>query len=195
MSQNISSLLKVPLVPGGRAFDDMGRTAAVNAFEQNGRRHDPSDVVEVDNGKCEVKFNVMDSKSVSESFNIKDYNLWPYYIEGRFDRDYKSEMKNSPDHLIFLTGLIHCQRMIYTYLCYHFNAPYSQMGDEQFKIWTVKLDISMPDMLVVSEDVIQKMVVTGLKKIGDKKYVISVRSKFNDMLEWSGSCVVYDIRT
>ena len=62
-------------------------------------------------------------------------------------------MIHSPDHLIFLSTLIQLQKMIYIYLCYEFNYPFSLNEEEKLKIWPTNISIDMPKMITKSKNI------------------------------------------
>ena len=59
-----------------------------------------------------VSFNVMPERNVTETLHIKEYHIKHREITGVFDREYETSMKHSPNHLIFLTALVHLQKLI-----------------------------------------------------------------------------------
>ena len=91
--------------------------------------------------KSSVLFNVLPNKDVKEDIIIKKYILEKRYIEAIFDRKYQSKMRQSPDHLIFLSSFVQLQKLIYVYLCYEFGLSINLEGDEKIKIWPTNLNI------------------------------------------------------
>jgi hypothetical protein len=146
-----------------------------------------------DDSKVECGFNVMPNKPVSETFSIKEYRVWDKYAEATFDREYFSSMKKSPDHLIFLTGLVHMQKLIYIYLANHWGFKYDPTGDEQIKIWPTSVQVEMPSMVRKSEGVVQKMWVKELKEEKNGVFSIAVTSTFQDLVTISGVCKIFKI--
>ena len=75
--------------------------------------------------------------------------------EETIEVDY-SEMSQSPDHLIFLSTLVHLQKMIYIYLCYEFGLSMKLEENEKLKIWPTNINISMPKMVTKKKDISQR---------------------------------------
>lgn len=169
-------------------------TVAKSAFDNKGSRHDQSPLEINENGLCQLSFNVMDGRQVNENLHIKKYKVWPGYIEAQFDREYFSSMEKSPNHLIFLTGLIHSQRILYVYLCSYFGITYFGQDSEKFKIWPTGVSVDLTAMVTDTKNVTHKMLVEKIVRVGPRKYLVSARSKFNDHIETSGDCLIYDIR-
>lgn len=117
-----------------------------------------------------VSFNVMPNKQVCETLNIKEYLIKHREITGVFDREYETSMRNSPNHLIFLTALVHLQKLIYVYLCDEFGFTYDPFGDEVLKVWPTNLEIEMPKMITKTRDVKQHVKINSLRKTGEKSY-------------------------
>ena len=130
--------------------------------------------------KCSIKFNVLPRKQVSEYILVSKYVLKKRYIEAHFNRKYITEMINSPDHLIFLTSLVHLQKMIYLYLCYEFDLPISFSGKESLKVWPTKINVDMRNLITQSTDLIQNIKITNLKKTGPKSYFGKCISDINN---------------
>ena len=73
-------------------------------------------IVISDNTIQKIKFNVMNGKDVEEILFVKEYRIWDNAIETIFDRDYKTDMLNSPSHLTFLSSLTNLQKMVYVFM-------------------------------------------------------------------------------
>ena len=61
---------------------------------------------------CCLEFNVMAGRPVTEVLHFRSYEVNQDYARGVFDRTYTSAMKASPSHLVFLTALVHLQKMM-----------------------------------------------------------------------------------
>jgi hypothetical protein len=146
-----------------------------------------------DDSKIECGFNVLPNKPVSETFKLKEYRVWDSYAEATFDREYISSMKKSPDHLIFLTGLVHTQKLIYVYLSQHWGFQYDPNGDEQIKIWPTSLQVEMPAMIRKNKNVVQKMWVKELREEKNDVFSITVSSTFHDLVTINGVCKIFKI--
>ena len=53
---------------------------------------------------------------------------------GRVDRSYKTDMEKSPNHYIFLSGLVNLQKMIYVLMCSKFGFSCRENDKEKLKI-------------------------------------------------------------
>ena len=115
-------------------------------FALSGKRSFPNkieiDVTGSSRSKSSISFNVLPDKSVKEDIIVKKYILKERSIEAIFDRKYYSEMAQSPDHLIFLSALVHLQKMIYIYLCYEFGLSMKLEENEKLKIWPTNIKMS-----------------------------------------------------
>jgi len=143
--------------------------------------------------KSMVLFNVLPNKDVKEDIIIKKYLLQKRYIEAIFDRKYESTMRQSPDHLIFLSSLVQLQKMIYVYLCYEFGLSINLDGDEHLKIWPTNLNINMPKMITKKKNISQKIYIKSLRKTGDKTYFGKCESTIDDVVTISADALVYII--
>ena len=122
--------------------------------------------------KIGLEFNVMPNKTVSETFTTSKYELVSdKIIEAHFNREYVSEMKNSPSHVIFLTMLIHFQKLAYIQLCRHFGFPYDPHAEEIIKVWPTELNTKMPVMIEKETNLIQRFELTGIRKLDQGKYL------------------------
>jgi hypothetical protein len=116
-----------------------------------------------------LEFNVMPDRPVREALCCCEYRVWDRYVEGEFDREYHSTMLNSPDHLIFLSMLIQCQKLIYVYMCHALRLPYEPSGPELVKIWPTRANVTMQAM-VTKGHVTQCMSVVMLRRISENTY-------------------------
>jgi hypothetical protein len=123
-----------------------------------------------------ILFNVMPGKNVKETLMIKEYRIWDRYIEAVFDREYLSEMKKSPDHLIFLTALVHMQKILYVYVCHEFGIEYAPGQDEKIKFWPIKLELSIPKLIRSQEDVVHKLSIDSIIETDANGYLMKARS-------------------
>ena len=80
-----------------------------------------------------MRFNILPDKFVEEILVINRYVVEENKIKVYFDRLYKTDMKKSPNHYIFLSSLINLQKMVYLLMCERFNIKYSEHDDEKFK--------------------------------------------------------------
>ena len=144
-----------------------------------------------DHSRQILRFNVLPNKFVEETLIIDRYVIDDIKIEVYFDRLYKTDMKKSPNHYIFLSSLINLQKMIYLLMCKRFNIKYSDYDDEKFKIWPLQTDIEMKGMVRDSINIMQDFIIDDFKKISDKKYYIHGKSSTNSIINITGSALVY----
>ncbi|MBN8554801.1 MAG: hypothetical protein J0L93_05095 [Deltaproteobacteria bacterium] len=136
-----------------------------------------------DNAEINCSFNVMNGRSVSEKFLVKEYRIWDRYGEATLDREYFSSMEKSPDHLIFLTGLIHSQKLLYLLLSKEFGFEYSPEKKEDLKIWPTSIKIEMPKMVRKNQDVVQKMWINSVKPKGNNQYEVNMTSEYEGVIK------------
>jgi hypothetical protein len=169
---------------------------SITSLEKNplsfARYFEPEAIIR-DNSVIKCGFNVMPDRPVEESFKVKEYRVWPKYAEATFDREYFSSMKKSPDHLIFLTGLVHTQKLIYIYLCNEWGIPYGPNEVEKFKIWPTKVEIDMPTMVRKKNDVVQTLHVNSLTEDKNGVFEINIKSSFNNVVTINAVCRVFKI--
>ena len=151
------------------------------------------DVSGNDKSKSSITFNVLPGKNVKEDIIVKKYILKKRSIEAIFDRRYYSEMSQSPDHLIFLSTLVHLQKMIYIYLCYEFGLSMKLENNEKLKIWPTNINISMPKMITKKKDISQIIKIKSLRKTGNKTYFGKCESSIEDIVTISADALVYTI--
>ncbi|MFQ6675910.1 MAG: hypothetical protein ACE5LH_06140 [Fidelibacterota bacterium] len=138
-----------------------------------------------------VSFNVMPDLSVEETLFIKEYRIWDRYIEAVFDRKYSSAMAKSPDHFMFITALVHLQKMLYVYLCHEFDIPYRPTERERIKIWPTVLSLDMPRLVTESTDIVHRLRITDVFQRNAKSYYVSGDSIIENTVRIQGEAVVY----
>ena len=151
------------------------------------------DVFGTDQSKSSLSFNVLPGKNVKENIIVKKYILKERYIKSVFDRKYQSDMAQSPDHLIFLSTLIHLQKMIYIYLCYEFGLSVKLEDNEKLKIWPTNIQIDMPKMITKTEDISHTIEIKSLRKTGGKTYFGKCESSIDDIVKISADALIYTI--
>ena len=151
------------------------------------------DVLGTDQSSSSIMFNILPGKNVKEDIIIKKYILKERYIEAVFDRKYHSDMAQSPDHLIFLSTLVHLQKMIYIYLCYEFGLSMKLEDNEKLKIWPTNININMPKMITETEDISHAIKIKSLRKTGSKTYFGKCESSINGIVRISADALVYTI--
>ena len=126
---------------------------------------------------CRCGFNVMPGRPVEEVLKVREYRVGQGYVEAHFDREYHSSMLASPSHLIFLTALVHTQKMLYLALCRHWGLDYDPQGPEQFKMWPTKIDVKIPQLIAEERDLVQQLWLRRVRRMPNGSYrsVIDVR--------------------
>ena len=146
-----------------------------------------------DNSIQGLKFNVMHKKDVQERLIFKKYIIKENRIETYFDREYKTSMKKSPDHYIFLSSLINLQKMIYLLMCDRFNISYSKNDEEKIKIWPTSVDVRMNGIIRKKKNIMQDFELTSISQVSDGKYQISGKSSAESTLLLKGEALIYII--
>jgi len=144
-----------------------------------------------DNSRQRLSFNVLPNKFVEETLMIDRYVIDGNKIQVYFDRLYKTDMKKSPNHYIFLSSLINLQKLVYLLMCEKFNIKYSEHDDEKFKIWPLQTSIEMKGMVRDSINIMQDFIIDDFKKINDRKYYIHGKSSTKSIINITGSALVY----
>ena len=142
------------------------------------------------NDVSSLSFNILPNRNVYEQINVKKYILKRRSIEAIFDRDYHSDMLHSPDHLIFLSILIQLQKMIYIYLCYEFNYPFSLEEEEKLKIWPTNINIDMPKMITKRTNISHKIEISNLRKINSQTYFGKCNSSIENIINIKADAMV-----
>ena len=146
-----------------------------------------------DNSIQNLKFNVMHEKDVEEKLVFKKYVINGNKIETYFNRKYKTSMKKSPDHYIFLSSLINLQKMIYLLMCDRFDISYIKNDEEKIKIWPTSVDIRMNGIVRKKNNIMQDFELTSISQISDNKYSISGNSSAESTILLKGEALVYII--
>ena len=76
-------------------------------------------------------------------------------------------MERSPSHLIFLSTLVHTQKLLYLALCREFGFEYDPNGGESFKMWPTKINVRIPELIEEEEGLVQKLWVTDLRQFNE----------------------------
>lgn len=124
----------------------------------------------------QIEFNVMSSRPVKETLYVKEYHLWQDQVVAVFDREYSSAMKHSPDHLIFLTALVHLQKLIYVLMCEKFGLQYVESAAEVLKIWPTKVVCEIPKLVRPKKNLKQSFLIDHLVPRADGSFFLSGRS-------------------
>lgn len=154
------------------------------------RQREPAKVITEDFTN-RVEFNVMPGLEVKETLIMKEYRIWPRYMEAVFDREFSSSMAQSPDHFMFITALVHMQKMLYVYMCYEFDIPYTPTERERIKIWPTVLKIDMPKLITKRTDIVHRMRVDDLFQRNPKSYYVAGPSTIENTVSIDGEAVAY----
>lgn len=146
-----------------------------------------------DNFKNDLAFNVMPDRMVRETLTVREYRVGDKYIEALFDREYTSEMLRSPDHLTAPLVQIHSQKLLYAYLCHHFNLPYSPTGPELLKIWCTRFTMELPKLVREGRDLLQKMHILRIDDRGDKRFEVEIKTDIENIITMHAVAAVYII--
>jgi hypothetical protein len=137
-----------------------------------------------------LSFNVMAGKPVSETLHVHRYLVGDRYAEAHFDRTYTSSMKASPSHLIFLSTLVHTQKLLYIALCREFGFEYDAEGPEHFKLWPTKVNVRIPELIAEEEKLVQKLWITELTQFNEKTYRAKIETRVGSLV-MTGTCPVF----
>jgi len=151
----------------------------------------PPEKIISENTQSHLVFNVMPDRRVEETMFIKEYRLWPNYMEAVFDRNYKSSMIHSPDHLIFLSVLISSQKSLYVYVCHLLKIPYDPHGQERMKIWPIDVKVDLPRMVRKREGLVHCLQFTELKKLDSAKYHLGFQSHVGNTIRVDAEALVF----
>jgi hypothetical protein len=147
----------------------------------------------VGGAELSVAFNVYDSLPVRERLLLKQYRIWRRDVEAVFDREYSSAMLQSPDHMIFLTAMVHLQRMAYIWICCELAGTYEPAAPEKFKIWPTSMNCSMPRMVRDSFDVIQTLKVISFEHRANGSYHMAGVSTVGGGIRIEATATVFSI--
>ncbi len=144
--------------------------------------HDQDLQVFEENHTSHLVFNVMPDRPVTETLTVNRYVVGDRYAEAHFDRSYESSMQNSPSHLIFLSALVHTQKLLYVVLCREFDFDYDPEGTEQFKMWPTKVNVRIPELIKEESGLVQKLWVRDVKKFNDTTYRVVLETRVGSMV-------------
>jgi len=154
-------------------------------------RNPNSALVIHDNAHLNLGFNIMKDRRVEENFYVKEYRVWDRYAEATFDRDYVSNMKKSPNHLIFFTACAHTQKLLYVALCKELGFTYSAEDDEKFKFWPTKVEVDMPGMVRQNKNVLQQLWIEKFELVEKGVYDVVFHITFNSKVTIQSTGKIY----
>ena len=129
-----------------------------------------------------LEFNVMPGRPVAEDLRVREYRCAHRYAEALFDRDYRSSMTASPNHLIFLSALVHTQKLLYLALCQEFGFQYDPNGAEKLKMWPTKVECRIPELISQETDMVQKLWVLDVKKFDTRTYRVKIETRIDSLV-------------
>jgi len=142
-----------------------------------------------------VSFNVMPGKQVEEKLIMRRYRVWDDAIEAEFDREFYSSMVKSPDHLIFVTALVHLQKMVYVYMCHYCGLKYDPYGHEVLKVWPTELEISMPKLITRHSNIKHLMKIKSVVEIRPNQFLVTADSSIENRLTINGQAAVIRLKS
>ena len=143
-----------------------------------------------ENSTQNIRFNVMPDRYVEEDVKIKEYRIWDNAIETIFDRDYKTDMLNSPSHLTFLSSLTNLQKMVYVFMHHYLSLEYNKDANELIKVWPGKLNIDMPKMIMKKTNISHLMVIKSICQIKNNKYRVQADTVVDNAIAISGEALI-----
>ncbi len=144
-----------------------------------------------ENTRNDIRFNVMPNMPVEEHLYIKEYRIWENAIEAIFDRSYQTQMEKSPNHLTFVTTLIHMQKMLYVFMCYKNNIKYDPYEIESLKIWPTILDIDMPKMVTKQKGISHRMLIKDISQTKkENTYLVTADTEVENRVFINGQALV-----
>lgn len=129
-----------------------------------------------------LEFNVMPGRRVTEDLHVREYRRGHRYAEAHFDREYRSSMQASPSHLIFLSALVHTQKLLYLALCEEFGFAYDPNGAEKFKMWPTKVECRIPELIGEEKDLVQQLWVRDVKKFDARTYRVKLETRIDSLV-------------
>ncbi len=139
----------------------------------------------------DLSFNIMPEKNVREKLFIKEYRCAKNYIEVEFSREYYTDMINSPSHLIFLSPLIQCQKLLYVYFCYYKKIEYSP-DDERFKIWPTSFNIRLPELVNEEKNLVQRFWVNRINQLPNGNWFVKCETQIG-AIKMTGDALVIPV--
>lgn len=139
----------------------------------------------------ELVFNVMPERPVREDLHVTHYRVGRRYAEAHFSREYKSAMKKSPSHLIFISAQVQTQKLIYLAMCEEFGFEYVPGADELLKVWPTRVDVSLPRMVRDEDGLIQKLSVTRITAVQEGIYSATFEVTVSGMINLTVDAKIY----
>lgn len=139
-----------------------------------------------------TSFNVMPGKKVKESLFIHEYRVANNYIEAVFDREYSTDMINSPSHLIFISVLIHWQKLVYVFFCHNQGVEYSVTDREKFKIWPTNIQIRLPKLVTGDQNLLHQCWFDSIKKLPNGSWHLKGETRVNSIV-MTGDTIVMPV--
>ena len=138
-----------------------------------------------------LEFNVMSERPVRETLHIKRYRIGERCITAEFDHSDVNSMLKSPSHLIFLSALIHSQKLMYVYACHKLGLECDLYGPEVLKICPTNIEVQMTRMLRNEIDLVHTAHIESFECVAKGHYYERMRSNVNDCEYMNGETAVY----
>lgn len=119
----------------------------------------------------------MHGRPVAETLHVRRYQVSAEHNVATFDRSYRSAMLASPSHLVFLTALVHMQKMLYMTLCERWGLAYEANGPELLKIWPTSIEVKIPELVVEERDLEQELWLKELREVRGGRFRFVAESR------------------
>lgn len=150
----------------------------------------PASKIIHENNTVNLSFNVMPDRPVEEVMHIKQYEVADKHIKAVFDREYYSAMLKSPDHLIFLTALIHTQKLLYCLLCHELGYDYDPDAPEVMKLWPYSIDVNLPKLIRKTKNLTQDIWIKQLERKNDKNLDVGIHVEIEKSMTFDAAFLI-----
>lgn len=147
-----------------------------------------------DSSTQKLAFNVMPSRSVTETLEPSYYSVGDRCARATFSRSYQTEMEKSPTHLILISALIQWQKLIYLMMCEEFGVEYDPSEPETFKIWPTDVSCQIPILVRDEKGLRQDAIISKLEKENLTKWTVEAFSAVNGRIGFVARASVFRIR-
>lgn len=144
-----------------------------------------------DEGEIRLHFNVMPDRNVEEVLYNTSYLATENRVVATFDRRYRSEMVNSPSHVIFLSALIQFQKLTYLHVCHRLGWDYVPGAPERAKVWPTEVTCSMPEMVTAERELHQTFDVVRSRVVSSNRLHLWANSDVNGIIRLTGQAMVF----
>lgn len=140
---------------------------------------------------CVNSFNVMPDRPVTETLFMRQIRINGNIVEAEFDRRYESTMKNSPNHLIFLSALVQFQKIVYAFMCVKLGLPYEPRKPEVLKVWPTEMQLNLPRMVTNETGLVHRIEFDEPQKIDKTKYFLASKTQINGVITINAKAIIY----